>query len=163
MGMLMLGVLSASAGEAISAVVDGINVLSSATYFTDVIGSAGATDVKIASGVINDNHARGWKLTVTSAHNGKLIDRAASTEIVYTNIKLVKGPDSTIGFGLEDVSGSSESIAGGSCEFNPGGSATAATVDYAFELQISWTADNSLVAGTYKDTITMTLAVDEES
>jgi hypothetical protein len=164
LGMLMLGALSASAGT-ISATVDPINALSSEEYFTDVTGTAnanlGAADVKIASGVINNNSVAGWQLTVTSANNGNLVKDGYARTIPYTDIEwnYVSG---TRGSGLTDPSAAGrQSVVSGSCEFNTATkAATTATVNYKFELRISWGADPALVAGIYSDTITMTLAID---
>ena len=158
---------SAMAGT-ISADVDAVNTLSSESYFTDVTGAtsadAGATDVKVASGVINDNHEEGWKLTVTSANSGVLIRNSGEADTIdYTNIKFVK-TGGTLGTSLTDPDGTSKSVATGSCVFDSGtaSAASTATEDYAFELQISWSADSTLLTGTYEDTVTMTLSVDDD-
>jgi len=165
--VVVMGATFASAGV-VSATVDAINTLSSETYFTDVTGATSAdqaaTDVKVASGVIDDNNEEGWKLTLTSANLGKLIRSAGSAdEITYTNIKFVK-TGGTLGTGLTDPSGTSKSIVSGSCLFDTGtaSTATTATEGYAFELQLSWAADSTLLEGVYQDTITMTLTVDDD-
>jgi hypothetical protein len=148
-GLTVLGVVSASAG------------LSDEQFFADVSGgpnaNLGATDVKIASGVVNSDAGTPWKLTITSANNGKLIRTAAPPiEIPYINITLVK-TGGALGQGLTDPSGAIQSIAGGACEFTTGAQqAGTATVDYAFELRIAWPANDTLVAGVYADTIVMT-------
>jgi len=160
---MILGAIQALAGT-VSGIVDDINVLSGEQFFTDISGddsaNLGATDVKIASGVINSNSTDGWKLTVTSVNNGNLVKAGFARKILYTNIKLDKtGGD--LGAGLTDPSGGSKSVVSGSCVFNTATkAATTATVDYAFELKISWSADFGLLSGTYEDTVTMTLAVD---
>ena len=119
----------------------------------------GATDVKIASGVINCDAGAPWKLTITSANNGTLVvPRAQLNKIPYTSITLVR-TGGTLGAGLTDPSGTTKSIASGTCEFTTGSQpATKATVNYAFELRITWAANESLVAGNYSDTITMTFS-----
>lgn len=137
----------------------------------------GQTDTTIVSGVIDNNSDTGWKLTVVSANLGKLFKGAggAGREITYTNVKLVRtSAANTLGAGLTDPHNTSKNIAtgagagdvAGTTIFNTGtavgspGTATDATEGYAYALRISWSSDTSLLAGTYSDTITLTLAND---
>jgi len=141
--------------------------LSVQQFFGDASGgdsaNLGANDVKIASGVVNNNVEEHWMLTITSANNGRLVRTVAPmSEIPYTNIHFVK-TGGTLGTGLMDPSGAGKSVASGTCFFTTGlQPATSETVDYAFELRISWTADRTLVAGTYADTITITYAAHDD-
>ncbi|MDO8806057.1 MAG: hypothetical protein Q7R35_16695 [Elusimicrobiota bacterium] len=164
-GILILMRISALAGS-IGGVVDPISTLTSETYFADVSGGASADGVvsnaKIASVVVDNNNEAGWKLTVTSANNGSLKNTVAvsSPTIAYSNIKLVK-TGGVLGAGLADPNNASQAVTSGSTIFqtSPGAQvASTATVAYALELQISWSANTALLSGTYSDTITMTLA-----
>ncbi|MFC5499011.1 hypothetical protein ACFPOE_15800 [Caenimonas terrae] len=144
-----------------------------------IVGATGQTDTTIVTGTIDNNSESGWKLTVTSANTGKLVRTSGSggpgagREILYTNVKFVK-TGGTLGAGLTDPNGSSKNIVtgtlgggvAGTTIFNTGsavgtpGTATTATVGYAYALKISWSADTSLLSGTYSDSLTLTLADD---
>lgn len=172
-------------GTAVAAPVGGsvtaINALSNDAYVTNlaIVGDTATTDATIVSGRINNNNDAGWRLSVTSANTGKLIRTegggggGAGREILYTNVKFVRTAG-TIGAGLTDphnqskniVTGASGGGVAGTTIFNTGaavgtpGAATAATVDYDFALQISWGIDRTLLAGTYRDNITLLLEND---
>jgi hypothetical protein len=168
-------VISAANAGTVGAVVDPISALSNEQFFTDVSGTtadAGATAVTIASGVIDNNYQNGWNLTVASTNLGKLIRASAADsdgsssadEILYTNI-IWENAGGTLGAGLTDPDGSSQAITTGSATFETGAiatPATTATVAYAYNLNITWGADTTLLQGTYEDTITMTLAVNTD-
>jgi hypothetical protein len=172
---LNLIVISAANAGTVGAVVDPISALSNEQFYTDVSAGtsadAGATAVTIASGVINNNYQNGWNLTVASTNNGKLIRNAAvgdsstsADEILYSNIIWAK-TGGVLGDGLTDPHASSQAITTGSATFETGAiatPATTATVAYAYNLNITWGADTSLLQGTYEDTITMTLAVNTD-
>ena len=151
------------AGLTVLNCVAGTPGLSGEQFFADASGAdsanLGATDVKVASGVVNGAIGDPWKLTITSANSGNLVKTGYAGKILYTNIKLVK-TGGTLGAGLTDPSGTSHSMVSGTCEFETTGTATTETVDYAFELRSTWNSDRTLVAGTYADTITMTYSLD---
>jgi hypothetical protein len=172
---LNLILISVANAGTVGAVVDPISALSNEQFFTDVSGTtadAGATAVTIASGVIDNNYQNGWNITVASGNSGKLIRNAAANsdgatsadEILYTNIIWAK-TGGVLGVGLTDPDASTEDITGGSATFETGAiatPATTATVAYAYNLNITWGADTTLLQGTYEDTITMTLAVNTD-
>lgn len=140
-----------------------------------IVGATGQTDTTIVTGTIDNNFDGGWKLTVASANIGKLKrgTGGAGREILYTNVKFVK-TGGTLGAGLTDPDGTSKNIVtgasggavAGTTAFNTGaafgtpGTATTATVAYAYALKISWSTDTSLLSGTYSDSLTLTLADD---
>jgi hypothetical protein len=180
--LMLIGIFAflatgANAATLVEGQVEPVNTLTSETYTADIDGATsldtGGTDVMIASGTINNNYENGWKLTVTSTRNGKLVRTGVSNgdgtdtpdEIVYTNIKFVKTAG-TLGSDLTDPHNSAKDITSGTCAFSTGvigsSAATTATVDYDFELQITYAADDSLLQGTYDDTIGMTLTVDDD-
>lgn len=132
------------------------------------------TDVTIFEGQIDNNDENGWRLTVESANEGKLLrgTGGAGREIAYTNIKLVRtSAASTLGTGLIDPHNTTRNIAtgadagdiAGTTVFNTGesvdepGTATDATAGYTFKLVISWSNDPSLLSGSYSDTLTVSL------
>ncbi len=157
--------------------VDPINTISAENYMSsDFSGAtsldAGGTDVKVADFTLSDNHQNGWKLTITSANSGKLIradtitvgdGTSVHSEILYSSVKLVK-TGGTLGAALTDPDGSSKAITTGTAIFDTGtaSTATTATVAYAANLVISWAADSTLLQGKYRDTLTMSLAVDDD-
>lgn len=154
-----------------------INTLGTQTFTNTLTDLAvGGTDVTVVSSTISNNNDRGWSLTVTSANSGKLLREATAVddgvggvgrEILYSTVKLVK-TGGTLGDGLTDPSGTSQSVTGGAVTpavFNTRsggvlGTATTATVNYAFDLKISWSADTRLLSGNYTDEITLNLAND---
>lgn len=175
------GVTSALAGT-IGGNVTPINTLVQNDVSTITIGSTtagasnGQTDTVIVTGTIDNNNEAGWKLTVASTNVGKLKrgSGGAGREILYTNVKLVT-TGGTLGAGLVPPIGSKNLVTGagagtvavpGTAIFNTGtavgtvGTATTATVAYAYALQISWASDLTLLAGSYTDTITLNLAND---
>lgn len=169
------GVTSALAGT-VGGTVAPINTLVENDVSTiTIVAATGQTDTNIVTGTIDNNNAGGWKLTVASTNVGKLKkgDGGAGREILYTDVKFVK-TGGTLGAGLTDPTGGSKNIVtgasggavAGTTIFNTGtavgiaGTATTATVGYAYALQISWSADTSLLSGNYTDTITLTLAND---
>ena len=114
----------------------------------------------------------GW--LTTSANNGTLRRTTGTgdnedSRVTYTNVKLFK-TGGTLGLGLTDPAnggtGVAKNITSGSVIFNTGsavgspGTATTATVAYAYALKISYSANTALLSGTYSDTITLTLAND---
>ena len=144
-----------------------------------VVAAAGQTATTIVTGTIDNNNDGGWMLTIVSGNVGKL-KRTSGTgfngtgsQILYTNVKFVK-TGGTLGAGLTDPDGTSKNIVtgasgggvAGTTIFNTGsavhtpGTATTATVAYAYALKISWSADTTLLSGTYSDTLTLTLAND---
>jgi hypothetical protein len=136
-----------------------------------IVAGAGQTDTTVVSGTIDNNFDQGWKLTVTSGNTGKLKRGAggAGRELLYSNVKLVK-TGGTLGAGLTDpangATGVAKDVISAPAVFNTGtapgtpGTATSATVAYAYALKITWSADTSLLSGTYSDTITLVLAND---
>jgi hypothetical protein len=151
------------------------NYVSNITIGSSTPGSNAQTDTTVVSGTIDNNNDAGWKLTVVSANVGKLKRGAggAGREILYTNVKFVK-TGGTLGAGLTDphnvtrniVTGADAGDVAGTTVFNTGatvgapGTATTATVAYAYALRISWSSDTTLLSGSYSDTITLTLAND---
>jgi hypothetical protein len=105
--------------------------------------------------------AAGWNLAVSSTNKGLLMRGAggAGNQIDYGTIKLLK-TGGVLGNGLTDPSGSDQSVSTGSTTFITTTAATSATVGYAYDLQISWSADTSLLAGSYTDVITVVLSTD---
>ncbi len=157
-----------------------INTISSETYPTlTIVAASSATDAIIATGTIDNNSDHGWKLTVASTNHGILKRTTGTgdsgtlgvgTEILYTNIKLVK-TSGTLGAGLTDPAGVPKDISDnggtpGTIIFNTGasvgshGTATTATCAYVYALKINYAADTTLLQGTYSDTLTLTLDVD---
>lgn len=183
--ILLAAAAAFASGTAFAGTVGGsvapINTLTNEVYTSNVVidPSVGQTDTTIVTGRINNNNDAGWKLTVVSANLGKLVRTegggggGAGREIAYTNVKFVKTAG-TLGAGLTDPHNQSKDIAAGTgaggvagtTAFNTGaafgtpGTATSATIDYDFALRISWSADRSLLSGTYQDTVTLTLAND---
>lgn len=165
---------TAALADPVGGDVDLISTLTSENYVTDldIVGASGLTNAVIVSGTINNNDENGWDLTVTSANAGKLQRGAggAGRELVYNNITLVS-TGGTLGTGLTNPSNTTRNVATGAgagdvigtthffthTQFAGTGTATSATVDYTFELRISASANTSLLAGTYTDTITLTL------
>jgi hypothetical protein len=135
--------------------------------FTDpasvTIPSAGS-DVNIVTGTIDNNSITGWKLTVTSGNLGKLLRTGGGGQIVYTNVAFTGG-GGTLGAGLTAPSGA-KPVDAVPAIFNTGtavgtpGTATTATVGYGYTLSITVPAATSRIAGTYTDTITVTVAND---
>jgi hypothetical protein len=169
-------VLAGTVGGSVTAINQLVeNDVSSITIGSSTPGANGQTDTTIVTGTIDNNDAAGWKLTIVSANTGKLKKGAggAGREILYTNIKFVK-TGGTLGAGLTDPDGSSKNIVtgasgggtAGTTIFNTGsavgtpGTATTATVGYAYALKISWSSDTSLLSGSYTDSLTLTLAND---
>jgi hypothetical protein len=159
-----------------------INSLSSTTFTSNITigsstpGSSNAqTDTTIVTGQIDNNNENGWKLKVDSGNLGilKRGTGGAGQEIAYNTVKFVK-VTGTLGAGLTDPDGGVHNIAtgasygavAGTTYFNTGdayasvGTATTATVGYQFGLKISWSNDNTLLAGSYTDAITLTLSND---
>lgn len=154
------------------------NFVSNITIGTSTPGNNNAqTDTTIVSGQIDNNNDAGWKLTIVSANAGKLMKGAggAGRQITYTNVKFVRTSGAgTLGAGLTDphdtvrniATGANAGDVAGTTVFNTGsaygvpGTATDATEAYTYALRISWSSDTSLLAGTYSDTITLTLAND---
>lgn len=170
------GVLAGTVGGSVSPINTLVeNDVSSIT----IVAATAQTDTTIVTGTIDNNYEHGWKLTVASGNTGKLVRTSGSggpgagREILYTNVKFVK-TGGTLGAGLTDPNGSSKDIVtgisgggvAGTTIFNTGtavgtvGTATTATVGYAYALKISWSADTSLLSGTYSDSLTLTLAND---
>jgi hypothetical protein len=173
------GVTSALAGT-VGGSVSPINTLVETDVSNiTVVAAVGQTDTTIVTGTIDNNNDGGWMLTIVSTNVGKL-KRTSGTgfngtgsQVLYTNIKFVK-TGGTLGAGLTDPDGTSKNIVtgasgggvAGTTIFNTGsavhtpGTATTATVAYAYALKISWSADTTLLSGTYSDTLTLTLAND---
>ena len=161
--------------------VTAINTLAENDHNAITIGSStpGAdnsqSNTTVVDGTIDNNSDTGWKLTIVSANVGKLKKGSggAGREILYTNITFAK-TGGTLGAGLVDPDGTSKNIVTGASGggtpgttiFNTGsavgthGTATTATEGYAYALKISWSSDTSLLAGTYSDSLTLTLAND---
>ncbi len=147
-----------------------INTLTDA-YISDItiVAATGQTDTTVVTGTIDNNFASGWKLTIVSGNTGKLLrgGGGAGREIPYTNITFVK-TGGTLGDGLTDpaAAGTKNIATSGTTIFNTGSAvatpltATTATVGCAYALKISWSADTTLLSGTYTDTLTLTLAND---
>jgi hypothetical protein len=102
---------------------------------------------------------------------GKLLRGAggAGRQLTYTSVELVT-TGGTLGAGLTSpatsrniVTGASAGDVAGTTHFfthsayTGNGTATSATVDYAFQLRISAAADTTLLSGSYTDDITLTL------
>jgi hypothetical protein len=170
---LGMGIAMPTLADPIGGSVAAINTLSSVTYSSaiNIVGASGLSDVVVVSGTINNNDDHGWDLTVTSANAGKLKrgTGGAGRELTYTNIKLV-ATGGNLGAGLTDPSGNKNVVTGAGAggvagtthffthtTFAGNGTATSATVNYTFQLQISATADATLLSGDYTDDITLTL------
>jgi len=153
--------LAASGGGTVGGAIAEINTLTSTPVSSIVVVAAtGQTDTIIVSGTINNNMEAGWNLTVASANNGYLYrgDGGAGNQILYTNVKMVE-TGGTLGTGLA-FDGSNQPVTADSATFSSTTDATSATVDYDFDLKISWDSDVSLLEGTYSDSITLTLSTD---
>lgn len=174
MSGLALGMVATAAlADPVGGVVDAVNTLTSVTYVANlnIVPASGLSNAVIVSGTINNNDEHGWDLTVTSANAGKLQKGSggAGREIAYNNITFA-GTAGTLGTGLTNPS-TTRNVATGAgagdvvgtthffthTQFTGTGTATAATVDYTFELRISAPANTSLLSGTYTDNITLTL------
>lgn len=171
-GMALFAVgTSASAQSLVGGSVAAINTLSNTLYTTshDFVGALGQTDATIVTGQIDNNSLVGWKLTVQSANAGKFVrvggTAVTGSAISYNDIKFVK-TGGTLGAGLTDPDGSVKAATTTGTVYNTGtavgtpGAATTATVAYQFALRVSWAPDTTLLEGTYRDTITLTLAND---
>ena len=126
-----------------------------------VVAAVGQTDTVILSGTINNNMAAGWNLKVDSANSG-ILKRGlggVGNQIDYGTIKLLK-TGGVLGNGLTDPSGSDQSVSTGSTTFTTDTPATSATVNYAYDLKVSWSADTALLEGSYTDVITVVLSTD---
>ena len=161
--LLLMGLTPSVIAGVIGGEVAEINDLQQTfvSNITIVAGEAQA-DTTIMTGIINNNMEAGWNLTVSSANLGKLNRGAGGigNEINYEYIQLVK-QSGILGADLVDPHAQVKDITGGSVNFDTGsGLATSATEDYGFALQISWKEDSSMLAGSYSDTITLTLATD---
>jgi len=161
---MTLGVFSASAtapsedSGAISVAVAGVNdLIASTTGLMPGDGKEAGADKVIATGTIDNNSLNGWKLTVESANLGMLKNASTTNSINYNSIVWVKGADGILGAGLTDPA-SDKQVTAAPAVFSAGTAATTATEAYAFILQINWAADSTQPAGTYDDTITMTLS-----
>jgi hypothetical protein len=176
----LLASLTPAIADTVGGSVTAINTLTKTPNAAIVIGTTtagqanGQTDTTIVNGTIDNNFDHGWKLTVVSANLGKLKlgGGGAGREILYTNVKLIT-TGGTLGSGLTSpvgthniVDGSGYGGVAGTTYFNTGtdattpAAATTATVAYAYSLQISWASDLTLLAGSYTDTVTLTLAND---
>jgi hypothetical protein len=147
------------------------------TIGTSTAGAAnGQTSTTIVSGQIDNNSQDGWKLTVASGNNGKLVrgNGGAGQEILYTNVSF-DTTGGTLGAGLTapvqtknivtgadggDITGTTYFATRSSPESSTVGEATSASVAYGYALNISWASDLTLLSGSYADTITLTLADD---
>lgn len=175
-----LGSVTSAFAGTVGGSVDPINTISTSFPNTAIVASAGLSDRIIVTGTIDNNADTGWRVTVVSGNVGKLIRTegggggGAGRELLYTSIKFVK-TGGTLGVGLIDpdtqnkniVTGANGGGVAGTTKFSTGGAtlpaaatATTATVGYTYALKISASADTSLLAGTYSDTITVTIAVD---
>jgi len=174
--------LAQSQGGTVGGSVVAINTLATTFSSGISIGSAtpntanGRTDVEVVHGTIDNNSVMGWRLTVHSDNIGKLKrgSGGAGQEILYTSVKFHQ-TGGTLGTDLTNPSDTSKSIvtgvnggdvAGttffstGTAPSGPHGTASTATQAYAFQLLITWSSDLTLLAGTYSDTLTLTLADD---
>ena len=154
--VLALGTFTSLLAFAISGSVAKINTLDyHSVSGIHVVSGTGQTDTVLASGTINSNSAEGWILKIVSSNKGKLIQGSGGSgnEIVYSNVKMIS-TGGTLGATLTNPSGVDRAITSGTATFDTG-VATTATVDYKFELQVSWPADSSMLGGTYTDTITL--------
>jgi len=157
--VLALGTFTSLLAFAISGSVAEINTLDySSVSGIHVVSGTGQADTVLASGTINNNSAEGWILKVVSGNKGKLTRGSGGpgNEIVYSNVKMIS-TGGTLGATLTNPSGVDRAITSGIATFDTG-IATTATVDYNFELQVSWPADPSMLGGTYTDTITLLMA-----
>jgi hypothetical protein len=160
--MLTLGASTSALAGTVGGSVSEINDISYTAFSSiTVVAKTGQTDTVVASGTINNNMSTGWGLTVLSSNSGKL-KRVGSgggvgNEILYSNLKMVK-TGGTLGAGLTDPAAVAKDITPGIVLFRTEpGTATTATVDYTFNLTISWDSDPDLLEGTYTDTYTVSL------
>jgi|TARA_B110001469_G_C9520014_1_gene258856 hypothetical protein len=154
--VLALGTFTSLLAYAISISVAKIDTLDyNSVSGINVVAGTGQTDAVLASGTINSNSPGGWILKVMSANKGKLTHGSGGpgNEIVYGNVKMAS-TGGTLGATLTNPSGVDRVITSGTAIFDTG-VATTATVDYKFELQVSWPADPSILGGRYTDTITL--------
>jgi hypothetical protein len=186
---LALGSVTSALAGTVGGSVTPINTLAQTPYAAITIGSStpGASnalsDVTVVDGTIDNNSDTGWRLTIVSANAGKLIrvgsSGGAGNEILYTNIHFAK-TGGTLGAGLTDpsvtLSGTKSIVTGvsgggtpGTTIFNTGtavgtpGTATTATVAYAYALKISTSTDSTLLGSAttkFTDTLTVSLAND---
>lgn len=159
---LTLGVATSALAATVGGSIAQINEQTQ-TFVTGiaVVAAVGQTDTVILSGTINNNMAAGWNLKVDSANSG-ILKRGlggVGNQIDYGTIKLLK-TGGVLGNGLTDPSGSDQSVSTGSTTFTTDTPATSATVDYAYDLKVSWSADTALLEGSYTDVITVVLSTD---
>jgi len=159
---LTLGVATSALAATVGGAIAEINVQTLA-FETGiaVVAAVGQTDTVILSGTINNNMAAGWNLKVDSANSG-ILKRGlggVGNQIDYGTIKLLK-TGGVLGNGLTNPSGRDQSVSTGSTTFTTDTPATSATVDYAYDLKVSWSADTALLEGSYTDVITVVLSTD---
>ena len=159
---LTLGVATSALAATVGGSIAQINEQTQ-TFVTGiaVVAAVGQTDTVILSGTINNNMAAGWNLKVDSANSG-ILKRGlggVGNQIDYGTIKLLK-TGGVLGNGLTDPSGSDQSVSTGSTTFTTDTPATSATVNYAYDLKVSWSADTALLEGSYTDVITVVLSTD---
>jgi len=154
--VLALGTFTSLLAFAISSSVAKINTLDyNSVSGISVLAATGQTNTALASGTINNNSPGGWILKVMSGNKGKLTQGSGGpgNEIMYSNVKMIS-TGGTLGATHTNPSGVDRAITSGTAMFDTG-VATTATVDYKFELQVSWPADPSMLGGIYTDTITL--------
>jgi hypothetical protein len=147
-----------------------INTLTNTGGFVTSLSLAtSASTQAIYTGRIDNNFDKGWKLSVHSANAGKFYrtgspSGGAGRELAYTNVTFVP-TGGTLGSGLTAPTGAhaTQSVVTDALFTTRGANqgvlptATSATVAYTFSLQVGWSANTALLAGTYTDDITLTL------
>ncbi len=174
---LALGGVTSALAASVGGTVTAINALTSQTDIANIADVAlGLTDKEITRATLNNNFDRGWRVTVVSANVGNLRRTSGHTtanQVPYTNVKFVK-VSGTLGAGLSDPDTRNQNITSGvnwggiagTTHFNTGtnhttlGTASTATVNYIFKLEITTSANTAALSGTYADTITLTFADD---
>jgi hypothetical protein len=140
--------------------------------------AAGNSAFDLGTGQIDNNSVTGWKLEIKSLNKGVLKRTSAGggsgagSEVLYSNIKLINtGGTNATGTGISDPAGATGTAkdvtnTSGIAVWNTGsavgtpGTAATATVGYKYKLQINIGTDTSRLAGTYTDSLTLTLAND---
>jgi len=159
-----------AASSAVAAVVGGgsdaaINTISqvaNAGVATMVVGAENT--YVVSTGVIDSNTAGGFTISITSANDGNMKRTGGDTSVgslaAYTSYILENTAGGDLGTGATLFSTKAVVLADSGAKSFTSGAVTTATVAKAYSLSVTFTPTNTLIAGAYADTITMTIAAD---
>jgi len=161
------GVLYAatSGTQDLSAPVAAINTLAvtDASPSLSDLGTTGVSDVKICDIKLNNNSPTGFKVTLSSAKSGKLVRYASGA---YADVTKT---GNWVNYTVSAVAGSG-TLGTAAPTLPSGGSLSSdidisfdtsidrSTIDKVYDVKISTSAKDALFNGTFKDTITATIA-----